>query len=105
VSKKLEKNGLWESSRMLLPEHKARIQESNHELNRREKPIHDVSKWEEINQRLAAAYHYHEEITLTSFDPFDDQQVKGIIAKVDVVGRRLLINGEWIRFKDILEVI
>jgi hypothetical protein len=40
MSKKLNDNGLWESSRMMLPEHKEEI--LNH---------HDRQKWEQENKR------------------------------------------------------
>jgi hypothetical protein len=42
MGKKLEGNGLWESSRMMLPEHKSRIRKNERETQRRIKPVLDA---------------------------------------------------------------
>lgn len=41
ISKKLEGNGLWESSRMILSEHKERIYQYRVELSKKQRPTLD----------------------------------------------------------------
>lgn len=89
---------------MRLPEHQARIQRSTNELDNREKPTLDPYKREEIGERLSRAYREGEEIGLVLFDPFRDRTVRGVIAKVDTLASKLLIDGAWIRVGDIVDV-
>lgn len=44
--KKLEGNGLWESNRMMLPEHKEAIIRQQHEEGRKAKPTPDSQELE-----------------------------------------------------------
>jgi hypothetical protein len=104
MRKKLEGNGLWESSRMMLPEHKERILEVNHELDRKEKPILDPYKREEINERLSNAYRNGEAVRLVLWDPFENRSISGVITKLDVLAYRILIDGQWVKLTGILEV-
>ena len=104
MSKKLEKNGLWESSRMMLPEHKERILQANQQLERRTKPILDSQKWEEINERLSEANQTGEAITLVLWDSHENLKVSGAIVKLDVVAFRIFIGGQWVKLASILDV-
>ncbi len=47
MSKKLQGNGLWESSRMMLPEHKETIIQHRYEFGRRSRPTIDE---QELNE-------------------------------------------------------
>ncbi|MCD9020417.1 YolD-like family protein [Cohnella silvisoli] len=104
MRKKLEGNGLWESSRMMLHEHKERILEANQRQERREKPILDPQKREEINESLGSAYQNKEEIKLLLWHPYENRSVTGVIAKLDLIGYRILIDDEWVKLAGILEV-
>jgi hypothetical protein len=103
--KKLENNGLWESSRMMLPKHKERIFQANHLLGRRTKPILDSQKWEEINERLSQACQTGEEIKLVLWDPYENRKVVGNIAKLDILAYRIFIAGQWVKLASILDVL
>lgn len=105
MAKKLENNGLWESSRMMLPEHKERIIEVNQQLERRTRPILDPQKWEEINERLSEASQTGEEITLVLWDPCENRKISGAIVKLDILARRIFIDGQWVKLASILEAI
>lgn len=48
MTKKLEGNGLWESSRMMLPEHKETIIYKQHEEGRKQRPELDAQEIELI---------------------------------------------------------
>ncbi|MFC0213136.1 YolD-like family protein [Paenibacillus chartarius] len=104
MRKKLEGNGLWESSRMRLPEHQARMIRENQLLGKRERPTLDPYKWEEINALLGEAYREGLTVTVRIFDPYEYRVVTGSIAKVDVLTRKLLVDGTWIALRDIVEV-
>lgn len=104
MTKKLEGNGLWESSRMMLPEHKARIIADNERQGRRERPLLDAARREDIAARLTEAYRSGREVALRLFDPLADRQVRGTIGKVDAVRRRLLVDGEWVALRDIVDI-
>jgi hypothetical protein len=103
MSKKLEKNGLWESSRMMLPEHKARIQAYNQQLDIKEQPILDPQKQEEINDRLRDAFEQRREITLLLFNIYDNESVTGVITRVDVLRKRIQIAGDWILMENVVD--
>lgn len=103
MTKKLENNGLWESSRMMLPEHKERIIELNNRPERRTKPILDTQRREEINERLSAACQTGEAIELVLWEPEADRTVKGAIVKIDLPSYRIFIGGEWVKLANIIE--
>jgi len=104
MSRKLENNGLWESSRMMLPEHKVRILEENQQLERRTKPILDPQKWEEMNDSLSEASRTGEEITLVLWEPCENRRISGAIVKLDVVAYRIFIDGQWVKLASIVDV-
>ncbi|WP_373232918.1 YolD-like family protein [Cohnella sp.] len=105
MSKKLENNGLWESSRMMLPEHKERILQANHQLERRTKPVLDMQKREEINELLSEACQTGEEITLVLWDPYENRTVVGTIVKLDILAYRIFIAGQWVKLAGIVDVL
>src|SRR5438445_477524 len=50
--KKLEGNGFWESSRMMLPEHKVRINELAIEQKKRQRIELDEQEWEDVSRTV-----------------------------------------------------
>ncbi|WP_235775463.1 MULTISPECIES: YolD-like family protein [Paenibacillus] len=105
--KKLEGNGLWESSRMVLPEHKRRIMNDNHEELRREKPTLDAQEWELIDIALYHSMEDHAPVTLTLYDPFVDRKAKGIVMQVDRRLKRIKLrwsedDWDWIAMDEII---
>lgn len=105
--KKLEGNGLWESSRMMLPEHTIRIIQDEREQLRREKPEIDPQEWELIDLALYHSMADHAPITLTIFDTFVDRQAKGIVMQVDRQLKRIKLrwsedDWDWIDMSEII---
>ncbi|WP_025692311.1 YolD-like family protein [Paenibacillus zanthoxyli] len=105
--KKLEGNGLWESSRMMLPQHTQRILEHQRETLRREKPVLDAQEWDLIDQALYHSMADHAPVTLTLFDPFVDRQAKGIVMKVDRQLKRIKLrwsedDWDWVDMSEII---
>lgn len=101
-SKKLTGNGLWESSRMMLPEHKVRILEHMRRENAKTKPILDVDAVEDIERVISVSLAERTPITLTLFDRYEDLRVIGVVERIDALGRRIMVSGEWFRMADVI---
>lgn len=107
MGRKLEGNGIFESSRMILPEHAARIREHYIEETRRSKPILDDQEVQLIEQALVNSYNRRVPVELRVFDPFEDVKVNGVVTVLNS-GRRMakLMQGEdeyrWVEIDDIL---
>ncbi len=106
MSKKLEKNGLWESSRMMLPEHREAIVGQNRSLMKREKPDLDEQGQEEIVRAIGLSMLLSKPITFVLFDEYEERDITGIATKINKENGTVKICGaggeEWIRFTDII---
>jgi hypothetical protein len=93
---------------MMLPEHVERIQEYRRERLRREKPALDEQALEEIARIIAESTQTGEDISVRVFDPFEDIEVTGHVARIDHYQRRfLLVHGgqrTWVSFSDVIGV-
>ncbi|WP_334071748.1 MULTISPECIES: YolD-like family protein [Paenibacillus] len=103
---KLHGNGLWESSRMMLPEHKEAILEYNRRLHRHARVLLDEQEMEEISRRIARSLREHREIGLKLYGEFEGRRVRGVVEAVRPGERRFRLNTgkdvEWIAFTDIV---
>jgi len=100
-------NLLWESSRIILPEHKERIRILREEARRggkRERPQLDEQEWERIQEAVARSLHERVPVRLRMYDPLEDLVVEGIVEQVDPVRRRIRVDGEWFEIADIIGV-
>ncbi|TDF94678.1 YolD-like family protein [Paenibacillus piri] len=101
---KLEGNGRWESSRLILPEHREQIVRSIHERNRHEKPILTEEEIQSIAAADAQSYRNVTEVTFEVFDPFENTEIRGIVTKVDQQLRRFRVGEfEWVKFSEVLK--
>ncbi|QLG39414.1 YolD-like family protein [Paenibacillus sp. E222] len=106
MGSKLSDNGIYEGSRMILPEHKEAYLAHMREQERRGKPVLDEQEVQLIEQAIFESYKEQVPVTLTVFNPFDDEDIRGVIASVDR-GRRAvkIVRGEedysWIRLEEI----
>ncbi|MEV5028537.1 YolD-like family protein [Paenibacillus sp. LPE1-1-1.1] len=100
--KKLSGNGLWESSRMMLPEHIVRIKEHSRESNAKEKPILDADAVEDIERIISASHTERTPITLRLFDRFEDLNVIGVVDRIDTHKQRVMVDGDWFQMAEIL---
>jgi len=94
--KKLQGNGLWESSRMMLMEHRDAIINRSMELKHKQMPIVDEQKQEEINRILLQAFQEKMEIKISYFHEREFATVTGMITHLDAVKQRIKINDNWI---------
>ncbi|KOS00825.1 YolD-like family protein, partial [Paenibacillus polymyxa] len=67
MSKKLEGNGLWGSSRIIIPEHKEAYLKLMKDRQRRGKPEIDDQEVQLIEQALIESYNTRQPVTLVVF--------------------------------------
>lgn len=101
MATKLEDNGLWESCRMILPEHKLRMQENRKELNRRQRIELDEQAWEDISRAVGESLQQRRLITLKMYHEYEELQIIGVVHQIDPIKKRFLVNGDWFPIKDI----
>jgi hypothetical protein len=108
MGKKLQNNGLWESSRMMLPEHMEEILKYNKELHKKEKPLLHEEELQLVSRAISESYLRERTITLVLFDEFEDIRRTGKVTWVDQYQRILKLQNDddydLIRLGDILRV-
>lgn len=82
MAKKLEGNGMWTSSRMMLPEHVEQILEQNRGLKKLTKPELDEQEIAIIDQDIYGSMKQNRVVTLTIFDEYKHETIVGIVQKV-----------------------
>jgi hypothetical protein len=106
--KKLRGNGIWEASRMMLPQHKEAIRSHRVALGARPRPELDEQRLEELALKLAEAEQSKALTAITVFGVYQDETSVGTVEKLDSIGRyvKLVCNEEtvWIPFGDIIHV-
>ena len=102
MSIKLTGNGLWESSRLILPEHKAALAAYLQKSKEKTKPLLDADVIEDIERKIAESLTQRTEITLQMFDLYEDLCVTGVVDRIDTYGQRLMVDGEGFRMADII---
>jgi hypothetical protein len=107
MSKKLEENGLWESSRIIIPEHKEAYLKLMQDRQRRGKPELDDQEVQLIEQALIESYNSRKPVSVTVFSPFDDTVMTGVVTSINTARREVkLFRGEddfsWIKLEDIV---
>jgi hypothetical protein len=111
MSKKLELNGLWESSRMMLPQYKEAALRSRKENQRMSRPIRDEQEIQNISEVLSLSQMYKRPLVLTLHEEFKTRLVTGIVARSQHGEFRLDIvenfsgagDWEWIAYRDVLK--
>lgn len=109
MSKKLSGNGLWESSRMMLPEHKEQLLAVRHDAERQTKPLLDEQAHAYNFLRIVEAMAQGTTVHLTVFDQYDTARtVEGIVAQIDEAKQRILLIDEtdeiWVPWEEIMQV-
>jgi len=108
MGKKLEGNGMYESSRMIIPEHATAIRMHGRERNRRTKPELDEQELEIISHAIGESMSTGSEIVLQLFEPFEDKEIRGVVTKIDQQLKRIKVefadDYDWIKLEDIVKV-
>lgn len=93
-------NLLWESSRMMLPEHKEALQNYRKECVKKTKPTLDKQQLDEISSAIQVSYQSNAPITLTVFEEYEDRYKFGIVTNVDPQLKKIKFNHdgefEWV---------
>ncbi|PIH58296.1 YolD-like family protein [Paenibacillus sp. LK1] len=80
---RLGENGYYESSRMIMPEHREAFLAQEREQQRRGKPVLDEQAIEEIVRALADSYNQKLKVDLVVFNPFYDEPVSGVVIGIN----------------------
>lgn len=108
MSKKLEGNGLWESSRMILPEHKESIIQHRRERYKNQRPILDEQRIEEFVRTISVSLFTEKNVRVKLFGEYEDRELIGKIDKISTETKQLKIgfedSFEWINLEDVLEL-
>ncbi|MFX3650126.1 MAG: YolD-like family protein [Paenibacillus sp.] len=108
MSKKLEANGLWESSRMMLPQHKERIIQHRNHIHDQAKPIIHEDEWEIMAQHIEMSLNYTLQAIIEVFHESGNRYIEGIVTSVSTFGKKIKIemeNGfEWVDFDQLVAV-
>lgn len=107
MAKKLESNGLFDSSRMMLPQHKEAILRRQFETNNmHEKPIIDEQEWQLIGQVLQESFLQHVRVRIKLFDPYEDKEISGFVTVINTYLKEIKLRNEddwdWVKFENIL---
>lgn len=101
MASKLEGNGLFESSRMMLPEHKEALIRFNEELKRRERIELDEQELEQINRALRQSMQFKVSISIRLYDPFERLRVVGVVNNISRLHGQFKVGDDWFSISDI----
>lgn len=107
MSKKLEGNCLWESSRLILPQHKEVILNDDLRYVKKTRPVLDEQETERIEYALIQSFRERRKVTLELFALYEQVEVTGVVTTIQTMQReiKLAISAEqfqWIKMQDIL---
>jgi hypothetical protein len=111
MGKKLEANGLWESSRMIIPQHKEAALRQAAEVHAIPRPVMDEQDVVLISEALMRSKAHQLNITVTLYDEYQPRTLTGTVSKVDRMQFKLdtvdLEDGskdwEWIVYTDVIK--
>lgn len=109
MSKKLQGNGLFESSRMMLFEHRdaliARGREPIPATTPSARRVLDDQRREEIAARLGAALSHGAPVRLTLAAEPENVTLEGVLVRYDAAGRRVRMDsGQWIKLDQLVDI-
>ncbi|MFK0524724.1 YolD-like family protein [Paenibacillus illinoisensis] len=105
MASKLAGNGLYEGSRLILPEHREAYLAEMEKQKRRGQPELDDQEVQEIERKIVESYNRRCTIDLVLFNPFFDEELSGVVVGLNV-GRRevkLMLDEEfrWVKLAEI----
>ncbi|MDK8182141.1 YolD-like family protein [Paenibacillus sp. UMB4589-SE434] len=105
---KLQDNGLWESSRMIIPEHKVAMLEYARKREHKSRPQLDDQELELIGGKLYESMRDRQAVQVEVFDPFRQLVFTGMVIDIDLVGKRVKLlqddEWQWIKVENILSI-
>ncbi|GGO03719.1 YolD-like family protein [Saccharibacillus kuerlensis] len=94
MTKKLEGNGLWESSRMILPEYRKRILQASTERDRRKKAILHEDELETIAEAVRRSLALQLTVRLELYGEYGSEWTEGIVTDVSPLQGMLKLENE-----------
>lgn len=108
MSKKLTGNGLWESSRMMLPSHKESINQNLIQQKSTVKPVIHADEWDMILTDLNESYSQKSAVKVEIFGSISSRDVIGVVTAFNQFQKKFKLEFEegyeWIDFKEIVSV-
>ena len=104
MAKKLEGNGMWESSRMMLPEHREAIILQNAELNKKTMPTIHEDQWETFLRIIKESYESKLQIKVTVYSDYEDIDYVGIVVKIEQLKGEIKLDNVKMRVNQIVNV-
>ncbi|GAA5417728.1 hypothetical protein Pryu01_02803 [Paraliobacillus ryukyuensis] len=103
-----DSNIMWESSRMMLPEHKEVLRKHHQQQDKREKPIIEEQQLAMFSVDITFAYTQQLPIRIETFDPYQEVCHIGKIKKIDSYQQKVQLTANeeiyWIAIADVLNV-
>ncbi|GEM_PF-426215 len=113
MSKKLQGNGLWESSRMMLPEHKEQIWGRRREQRKRIRPTLEQDQLDRFAQLISDSIMQGQPLQFILFDEWEEARIVGRVQHIDRLRNVIqIVSGEEnsdtpttaIRLADIMDI-
>jgi len=103
MGKKLEGNGIWESSRMMLPEHVKTIIQHKEWFKRdpQERPTLDEQEIEDMSRKL---YESKEEQTSVTVERWERNPARGVVQLIDMRKRIIVVGQEIVKIDEVIGV-
>jgi hypothetical protein len=92
----------WESTRMMLPEHREEIIKHRSELHIQSRPILDDQELQEISSAVYSSFIQRTPISLILYNEYENRTVTGIVLRVDSSLQQIRIEGEWVKQGDVI---
>lgn len=100
-------NLVWESSRMMLPEHREALLAYVQKCRQMERPELDEQQLERISRVIQQAHIHKSRVDLVVFNQYGHRHYQGQVRKMDQLAKKLLLvysgGKKWIPFRDILD--
>lgn len=84
----------WESSRLMLPEHRKALSEHNEEKKKVEKPMLDEQELQEIGLVVMDALHHTLDVRVVYWDDGQYKEIIGTINKVDHLEKWIKVTSD-----------
>lgn len=102
--KKLTGNGLWESSRMMLFEHRDAIIEKQSQRRHKVRPVLDEQWAAYMMEKLSEAYQQEQPVQMRIFGTIQDEMMIGTISRINPITGRIQVDDRWIAVSEIMEI-
>lgn len=96
-------NARWQT-KMITPEFAEAVRQRQLESTRKTRPHIDEQLAEQISRFLIETHRAKQPISLRMYDEYEDIRVVGVVERIDTHSQRFMVDGEWFRATDILEM-